>query len=238
MKIHYFQHVAFEGPGYLEEWAKKKGHQLTGTRWYDGESPPAVADIDLLVVLGGPMNIYEEESYPWLVEEKLFLKQALAEVSVSIIGICLGAQLTADQLGARIYANTYKEIGWLPIELSGQAKQNPLFEEFPSEPFNVFHWHGDTFDLPAGADRLASSEGCLNQAFAVEERIFGLQFHIESTTGTIEQLLENGADDLKSSGPYVQTAEAIRSSSRFIEANCQYLSSFLDRLEKRHQQPL
>src|SRR5262249_47695751 len=134
-------------------------------------------EIDLVVVLGGPMNIYEEDKFPWLIAEKKFIRQAIEE-KLAVLGLCLGSQLIADVLGAKIYPNDEKEIGWFPVEVTEAALKHRLFSHWPNF-FTPFHWHGDTFDLPEGAIHLARSQACRNQAFLYQDRVVGLQFHLE-----------------------------------------------------------
>lgn len=227
MKIHYFQHVPFEGPGSIETWAEKNGHALSATRFFLDENLPGLNDIDWLVVMGGPMNIYEEEEFPWLAREKQFIREAIQAGKV-VIGICLGAQLIADVLGSRVTRNPEKEIGWFPIEMTPDARLLPLFNGIPS-PMTVLHWHGDTFGLPYGAVRLAVSEGCENQAFLYNNRVLGLQFHIEFTDAALDAILKNCADEL-TPGKYIQTEKEIRSGASFLPPTHAVLNQLLDRL--------
>src|SRR5665213_1473810 len=117
LRIHYFQHVHFEGPGNIEEWCNKHGHSLTATKFYEDFKLPSLTDIDWLVIMGGPMSVNDEEEITWLAAEKQFIQKAI-QAEKTIIGICLGAQLLADVMGSKVYQNTYKEIGWFPIELT------------------------------------------------------------------------------------------------------------------------
>lgn len=211
MNIHYIQHVAFEGLGSIESWVQQNTHVLTGTRPYLNEEFPPIEGIDLLIVMGGPMNIYEESQYPWLVQEKKFLEKAINK-GRPVLGICLGAQLLAGVLGARVYAGRNKEIGWFPVETTETARTSTLFSTFP-QCLEAFHWHGDTFDIPQGATHIARSAGCENQAFVYDERIVGLQFHLETTLASAQQLLTNCADEIIP-GPYIQEAQAITGNNR------------------------
>lgn len=158
MRLHYLQHVPFENPGSILTWAKENGHAITSTQLYQNDALPEQQDFDWLVVMGGPMNIYEEEIYPWLAAEKLFIGEAIAAGKV-IIGLCLGGQLIADVIGGKVTQNPHKEIGWLPIQLSEEVRSTPLFSFFPEQPI-VFQWHGDTFSvLPDDATCIAQSDG-------------------------------------------------------------------------------
>jgi len=206
LRIHYFQHVPFEGLGSIEAWARSAGHQISVTRFYAGEHPPPVSLIDWLIIMGGPMSINEEERYPWLAEEKTFISQAIDQ-GKKVVGICLGAQFVAGVLGADVHPNTEREIGWFPVYPTAEAKQSSIIDHLPRE-LEVFHWHGDTFGLPEGSDHLMRSQACENQAFMVDNRILGFQFHLETTRESAAALIKNCADDLRS-GPFVQDAETI-----------------------------
>jgi GMP synthase-like glutamine amidotransferase len=228
LNIHYFQHVPFEGLGSIEKWVLAKNHVLTGTHFYELHRFPELDNIDWLIVMGGPMGVYDENQYPWLATEKEFITKAIAK-GKTVLGICLGAQLIAEVLGAKVYPNSQKEIGWFPIKLSAQALQSPIMKNLP-ENFSVFHWHGDTFDLPEGALHLAESQACLNQAFSYKEKVLGLQFHFEVDAAAVEGMIE-GADAELSKAPFVQTAAEILRHTHFAEQNNLYLVQILDTLE-------
>ena len=227
MKIHYLQHVPFEGLGSIEAWARQHQHTLSVTRLYQNDPFPLLEDLDWLIVMGGPMNIYEESQYPWLIQEKQFIKQAIAQ-DKTVIGICLGSQLIADILGSPVYSGKYKEIGWFTIELTPEAINSELFKAF-SPQLTVFHWHGDTFDLPPGATRLAYSEACQNQAFLYGNKVLGLQFHLESTPASVTQMIKHCSDELIEA-KYIQTsADLLASDQHFMTIN-DVMNTILDRL--------
>lgn len=227
MNLHYLQHVPFEGLGSIEDWVRRRGHTLSATQLYLDAPLPAVDTLDLLLVMGGSMNIYEEANYPWLTTEKRFIEQAIA-AGRRVLGVCLGAQLIADVLGAKVYANTDKEIGWFPIETTPAASGNSLFAAFPRQ-IEAFHWHGDTFDIPAGAVHTARSTGCANQAFVYDERVVGLQFHLETTPASAQQIIAHCADEIVE-GRYIQTPQAMLADARrFDSINCA-MHELLDRL--------
>lgn len=183
LRIHYFQHVPFEGLGCIEDWALGQGHQLSYTRFYEGRQLPPLDEIDWLIVMGGPMGIYDEAIYPWLSGEKEFIRQAIAANKV-VLGICLGAQLLADALGANVKPGKNKEIGWFPVQKTAEGKVSKLLDDMPDQ-LVVFHWHGDQFEIPANGLRLAESEACPNQILQYGDRVIGLQFHFEATEQTI-----------------------------------------------------
>jgi GMP synthase (glutamine-hydrolysing) len=228
MKIHCLQHVPFEGPAAVGRWAESRGHLLTATRFFEDGSLPRMKDFDRLVVMGGPMNIYEEDCYPWLTREKRFIGEAVT-AGKTVVGVCLGAQLIAGVLGAKVRRNRHKEIGWFPVEWTEQARQSAVFGFLP-ERLDAFHWHGDTFDLPVGALHLARSEACENQAFLYDSRVLGLQFHLESTAESVRFLTENCRDELVPA-PYIEKEGEILSTDpdRFRGIN-EAMFGILDRL--------
>lgn len=230
LRIHYFQHVRFEGLGSIEEWCNTHAHLLSATKFYEEFILPGLADIDWLIIMGGPMSVNDEEKFTWLTAEKQFIQKAI-QAGKTIIGICLGAQLLADVLGTKVYKNFHKEIGWFPIEFTPGALKSGLFPNSDEKP-TVFHWHGDTFDLPKNAEHLAHSEACNNQAFLLNN-ILGLQFHLEMTEQSLKKMIETGKQELVNS-KYIQSKNEILANQRFIENNKKMLFSILDKLaEKR-----
>lgn len=230
LRIHYLQHASFEGLGNIGEWSSENGHLLMATKFYENSSLPDLEHIDWLIIMGGPMGVYDEKEYRWLKAEKQFIKQAL-EAGKPVIGVCLGSQLIADALGAKVYVNNYKEIGWYPIELSLAATKNKLFEGV-DHAMTVFHWHGDTFDLPQDALQLASSEGCQNQGFLYHKNVLGLQFHLEMSELSLKQMLENGKSELIE-GKYIQSGQEILNQQKLIGNKKQVLFKILDRMATR-----
>jgi len=218
MRIHYLQHVPFEGLGSIAEWAAEKGHSVTLTRLYVNEAPPALDSFDWLIVMGGPMNIYQHDAYPWLVEEKRFIRAAIEGEKI-VLGICLGAQLIADVLGGPVVDGREKEIGWFDIERSSGVAAEPL-AAFLDGRCEVFHWHGDTFNIPPGGRHLASSSICDNQGFIYGERVVALQFHLETTPESAQALIENCSEELAVGGVHVQGGEAmVAEPARFSAIN-------------------
>ena len=231
MRIHYLQHVPFEGLNGMEPILKKKGHELSSTHLYNNQSLPLVQDIDWLIIMGGPMNIYEEKLYPWLNREKQFIKEAINAGKI-VLGICLGAQLVADALGAKTYKNKYQEIGWFNINKSSEAENTILSTAIP-EQIEVFHWHGETFDIPEGAIALAKSEACENQGFIMGDRIVGLQFHLETTLISAQELIKNCRGQLDGS-TYVQSENEILSNIQRFNNLKHVMASVLEVLESKN----
>jgi GMP synthase-like glutamine amidotransferase len=234
MKIHCIQHIRFETPGTITEWIEKKNHFLSVTRLYENEKLPETETFDLLIVMGGPMNIYEYEKYPWLREEKDFLEKAISR-GKAVLGICLGAQLLADVLKAEIFKNNYKEIGWFPVFAEKQEKFSGsliTFLEGIPEEFTAFHWHGDTFNLPEGAKRLFESEACKNQGFIYENRVIGLQFHLEMNNQTIRNVTENCRDELVE-GKYIRKEDEMLDRDDLLKESRKLMFRLLDNLEKQ-----
>lgn len=227
MQIQIIQHVEFEGPGAIADWARERGHSISVTKQFKGEKLPAVDDFDFMVIMGGPMSVNDEEQFKWLAEEKQLIAEALREEKV-ILGICLGAQLLAQVMGASIYPSRAKEIGWFPVRLTLQAARSRLFSGLPST-MTVLHWHGETFDMPQGAVLLAETPLCRNQAFELEGRVLGLQFHLELQPQGLERLIEHSAGDL-TRGRAVQTASEIRASAHLAQQLRPTLYTILDRL--------
>ena len=170
MRAHYLQHIPFEGLGSIAPWLEASGYEITGTKLFESAKYPNLKEIDLLMILGGPMSVNDKDKFSWLASEKQFIHESINS-GKPVLGICLGAQLIASALGARVYRNSVKEIGWFPIY--GISSNNNSIFSFPPS-VKVFHWHGETFDLPSGATRLAKSDVCENQAFQFGNSIIGV----------------------------------------------------------------
>ena len=228
MRVHYIQHVPYEGLGSIMGWLEARSAQVSSTKTYEGSKFPGVDEFDWLIVMGGSMSANDEADHPWLVQEKRLIAEAI-DASRVVIGICLGAQLIASALGGRVYRNVEREIGWFPIERAGAVLPEP-YDTFFAKPLEAFHWHGETFDLPPGAIHLARSRACGNQAFLIGDRVIGLQFHLETTRESLRDLIKNGRADLKR-GPWIQSeAEMLRSpDARFRRINA-VMANLLDHL--------
>ena len=209
MKVRCFQHVPFEGLGLIDPWLRGRGHEIAFTRWWAGEAAPGVDDYDWLIVMGGPMNVYQHRDHPWLVAEKAALCAAFA-AGKRVLGVCLGAQLIADVLGAKVVQNAEREIGWWPVRAvppePAAAGSRYAFPAFST----VLHWHGDTYSLPTGATRLASSAACAQQAFAWGERVLGLQFHLEMDAVAVAEIAAGCAEELKGGGAWIQSPDQLK----------------------------
>jgi len=203
VKICVLQHAAFEGPGEIAAWAARHGHPIDVHHLYRGDPLPSFEAFDLLVIMGGEMNIYQYRDWPWLKSESAFIQAALAQEK-RVVGICLGAQFIADALGSRVFQNAEYELGWLPITWTDEARA--AFPELPAAS-TVLHWHGDTFALPAAATRLAASAGCPEQGFVIANKCLALQFHLEVDPPLVKQFVESQTD--WPAGPHVQTPAAI-----------------------------
>lgn len=208
-------------------WARERGHSIGITEHFNGGQLPLLDEFNFLVVMGGPMSANDDAKIPWLAAEKQLIADALRERKV-ILGVCLGAQLLAQVMGARVYRNREKEIGWFPVQLTPEAAASRFFCGLPQR-MKVLHWHGETFDLPPGTVHLAESDLCRNQAFEIGGRVLGLQFHLEVLPEGLEKLVENSAADL-TPGPAVQSADEIRASAHLAQALRPVLWTILDRM--------
>lgn len=230
MNITLFQHVDFEGPAELASLLPSLGHQINLVRLYRGEPVPDAAGMDGLIIMGGPMGVQDSKDYPWLPDEISCIK-AVLEARKPVLGICLGAQLMAVALGARVAAmgagvgagvgggvRPHREIGWFPLSRpQGSAPASPGDKLAGAltrlQDLTVFHWHGDTFDIPPGALHLAESAACTNQAFRWGTQALGLQFHLEVNQEALGSMVRNGGHEL-TPGPWIQDAEELSQGAR------------------------
>ena len=221
MEIAILQHVDFEGPAEIENWCRQTGNEYKVYRLFLGEALPKAERTDFLVILGGPMSVLDE--LPWLEEERQLIRVLISQ-GKPVFGVCLGGQQIAKTLGADIFQGEYREAGWLPI----WTMKSETLGELPEE-LVVFHWHGEQFGLPEGAERLFTSEVCPNQGFIYKENVIGLQFHCESTKESIESILQNDAAFLDGTA-YTQTSAEIRNYP-IPASNRKLLYRLLDRLK-------
>jgi GMP synthase-like glutamine amidotransferase len=227
MRIQVLQHVDFEDSGVIRLWAEARGDELAVARLDADEIPPGPEAFDLLVILGGPMNIYEEEAYPWLAAEKQAIRAAV-DAGKGVLGICLGAQLLCDVLGGTVTRGEHAEIGWQPVTLTPEGAAHPLFAGFP-ETFMGFHWHSDTFSIPEGAICAAQSPGCAHQAFVLGDKVAALQFHLETAPANLVKLIKHcGAEIVP--GPYVQLPKQMHNDRAKFAPLKELLHRFMDSL--------
>lgn len=231
MRIRYIQHVPFEGIGAIADWAATRGHEVAGTHVFL-ESFPHPGEFEMLVVMGGPMNIYQEREFSWLAEEKRFIRAAIDEGKL-VLGICLGAQLLADALGGEVVRGEQPEIGWFPVELTVEGGDSQVTGVLPTR-FETLHWHGDTFTIPPGAYRTAASSVTPNQAFEFDAgRVVALQFHLEATRGSWSELANECATELEPTGTWVRSAVEMLGSAERFDTNNRMLFDLLDAMAAR-----
>lgn len=227
MKIAVLQHVAFESAGMIADWAEARDHSVTIYPLHENALLPNIDAFEMLVVMGGSMSVGDDAKHPWLAPEKTLIKAAI-EADHYVVGICLGAQLIANVLGARVYPNHVKEIGWFPVAIADEAIGQPILSGLNSA-MNVFHWHEDTFDLPHNAQLLMSSKSCKNQAFLYNQRVLGLQFHLEMTEEGIKNIITHCKEDIAPSTS-IQSEEEMLTSIGNIAPCKRILNSLLDRI--------
>jgi len=231
MRVHYFQHVPFEGLGSMASWFEKHYITVSKTLFYEENFQfPDLKDFDVLVVMGGPMGVYEDHLYPFLNAEKAFIKSAI-ELGKGVLGVCLGAQLIAAALNQKVYANDgIKEIGWFPVRKVGN---HAVFQDFP-ETLKVLHWHGDTFDLPIGAELIFSTEKCRNQAFVYQNNVVALQFHLEANQKALRGFLDNCSAEVEQNKEQktVQSVAEIEKLENTVETNL-YMDKILQYFKEK-----
>jgi GMP synthase-like glutamine amidotransferase len=227
MRVQVFQHVPFEGLGAIEPWLAARDARIGWTRFFETPRIPALDSYDWLIVMGGPMSVNDEAALPWLRDEKRAVAAAI-DAGKTVLGVCLGAQLIASALGAKVTPNREREIGWFPIERVADPAAHPIARAFPARA-EVFHWHGETFELPPGALHLARSEACEMQAFALGPRVVGMQFHLETTPESAAALVRHCPEDLRPRR-FVQSSDAmLRDTDRFARLR-ERLVALLDAL--------
>lgn len=190
------KHIDIEGPGTLGDFLISKGMAFHVVELGAGQKLPAdLKGIKAVVVLGGPMNVYEEDQYPFLKDENDFIRRVL-DAQMPYFGICLGSQLLAKAAGAKVVRSPVKEIGWYKIALTPDGKNDALLKDFKDDE-DIYHWHGDMFEIPTNGVLLATGPGCPHQAFVVGKNAYGFQFHMEITDKSIKEWCdEYSANDL------------------------------------------
>ncbi|MBI4042706.1 MAG: type 1 glutamine amidotransferase [Deltaproteobacteria bacterium] len=187
------EHTPSETAGTIIDFLTKEKLPFRIIRLYENTDFPPTSLVRALIVMGGSMNVYEEEKYPFLKKENTFI-QNIVQAEVPYLGICLGAQLLAKALHTPVYKAKNPEIGWYEVELLSEARRDPLFQHISSSFLRVLHWHEDTFDLPKDAHLLAASKNGLHQAYRFKELFYGLQFHIEINRETLLDWFEKRHD--------------------------------------------
>jgi len=199
MSVLIIKHVDMEGPGLIEDYLKQEKIPYQILNLNTGVRFPKLDGFTHIVILGGPMNVYEEDRYPFLKNEDLFIKEAIQR-GKSVLGICLGAQLIAKALGAKVFKAPLKEIGWYDVSLTEDGSKDSLFSHLP-KTLSVFQWHEDTFEIPNAGKLIATSSLVPHQAFRYGERVYGLQFHLEVTEEMIKEWLKTYEEELQGSQP-------------------------------------
>lgn len=225
MRIHYLQHVEFEDPAGMLDYFKDRDFVVSSTKLFLNQEFPSPDSFDLLIIMGGPMGVYDEKKFTWLKDEKKFIREAI-DSAKPVIGVCLGAQLIAEVLGAEVTKNRFREIGWFPVKKSESLKSSAFDSILPDE-FEAFHWHGDTFTLPEKAKSIGSTEACANQGFIYNKKILALQFHLETTLQSASALIENCGNELDGSR-YVQSRDEIVSQINKFEKINDLMNKILD----------
>lgn len=225
MKAWIFQHEPFEEPFAILDWLEDNKFQVSYTHFYKNDPVPQLNELDWLVIMGGSISVNDEKEWPWLVEEKKFIRQCI-DSGKMVVGICLGSQLIANALGSKVYRAKNKEIGWFPIT-NEQEKTG-----IPSK-IKVFHWHGETFDLPEGANLIASSKACKNQIFTHGNNVLAMQCHLEMTPLAIAGMFDNCSDEIVHA-PYIQPIDdMIAGTEKNATKANKVLFSLLDMMHKR-----
>ena len=227
VRIRCFMHVPFEGPGVIAKWVRKHSCSLEYTRFYQGDPLPDPDQVDLLIIMGGPMDLYNDASHPWMEDEMEWISEFIAS-GKPILGICLGAQMIARALGEEVYPGKHKEIGWHNLQFLSAFGAYRICSELPATR-KVFHWHGDTFSIPRGATHIASSKAFPNQGFIFQDKVIALQFHLEVTPSSVKELVENCRDELVA-GSFIQKEKEILAEEKSYLPNQELMFHLLDYL--------
>lgn len=226
MKIYVLIHADFEQPGYIDLWVVYNKCELIKINCFENPVYPIVNEVDRLIIMGGPMGVYETDKYNWLTPEISFIKSVI-DGGKKVLGICLGSQLIAAAMGAKVYPMKHKEIGWFMITWEKAALMNSLTKGV-SRKTKVFHHHGDTFDLPQQATLMASSEGCMNQAYVIGNNVLALQFHLEIVPDLLNGMMTHSAAVVPDR--FVQTNERIQEGIYDVMQNHTDLATLLENM--------
>lgn len=236
MKIHCLQHLKNETLGNIGAWISLKGHSLTKTLPYEKSAFPDPEEFDMLLIMGGTMSVYQVEEFPWLKPEKMFVRKVI-DTGRPVLGSCFGAQLIAEVLGGKVTRNRFKEIGWHRVKtLAGENLniEEEMISKLPEglfPEFTAFMWHGDTFEIPAGAARVFESEACRNQGFIYGDNVIGLQFHPEADRQWIENLIYDSGHELVEE-KYIQSKREMLGCEHYFEDSRKIAFSIMDWFEK------
>jgi len=231
MRVHLLEHDPYDfSRTNITIWAEKRGHELHQTYVCRKEKLPSIDDVDWVMVMGGSQHVWDETAYPWLAHEKDFVRKVI-EQGKPTLGICFGAQLIAEVLGAEVFPNSYKEIGWHEVQLTSEGRKSFLFRNIP-ETFTTFHWHGDHFSLPRGCIRLARSKPTSNQAYVCKEQpVTGLQFHPEYTREMVRYFAGEEGDEWVSD-LFVSGKERVLKETQEIPDTYWLMETLLDHMEE------
>ena len=219
-------HAFFEKPGYISNWAEQNDFEIEEIHCWKSPEYPDPRDVKRLLIMGGPMGVYETKKYPWLIDEIKFIR-AVIDAGNKVLGICLGSQLISTAMGAKVYSNDQPEIGWFEIVWNEAAYKHPLSYGVSSHS-KVFHYHGDTFDLPVNAVLLASSRGCKHQAYALGNNVLALQFHMEVNHELLEDMLFHGDELVPDT--FVQNKKQIQDGIYDVMQNHTDLATLLENI--------
>ena len=227
LNIRCLMHVPFEGPAIITDWIGKRNHILKYTRFYEGDPLPDASSVEMLVIMGGPMNVFDFHIHPWMQDEIEWVTSYIS-TGKPVLGICLGAQIIAAALGVEVHPGKHREIGWHNLQFLPSLGDYRIWQDLPATR-KVFHWHGDTFPIPKGATRIASSHAFPNQGFIYNNRVLALQFHLEVTPASVKDLVDNCRDELVP-GPYIQSEEEILGEGKVYQTNQELMFRLLDYL--------
>lgn len=230
LNVSCLMHVPFEEPGFINDWISRKKHDLSITRLFKNEVLPERSEIDMLIIMGGPMNVYDFHIHAWMQEEIEWVSSYI-DMGKPVIGICLGAQIIAASMGVQVYPGENKEIGWHNLQFLPALGDFKIWDDLPPAR-KVFHWHGDTFPIPEGAVRIAGSQAYPNQGFIFDQKVLALQFHLEITPEGITDLVKNCREELVP-GPFIQAEEEILAETRYFRSNKELMFDLLDYLSRQ-----
>lgn len=234
IKAHVLRHVDFEGLGNIGQYFKQNNIEYTETQLFNNEPLPKIEGFDLLIIMGGPMGIFDDIDYPFLVEERKFISQVINQ-GIKVIGVCLGSQFLANSLGGKVFKGPFKEIGWFPVdytqEFNGWIRANSEYESFEMIKSHIFQWHGDTFSNPKESIPIGFSKPKINQGFIYKNQVLALQFHIEMTKESVGLIVDNGLEEIEDKTvdhTYIQKKKSILEENSYYVDNYKFLVGLFD----------